>query len=171
MSVTLRPLQIGDAATLLSLYSANSQFLAPFDPPRAADFLTETGQAREVAFSVEAASVGAAQRFVIEADSEPVGVLGISNIVEGAFHSANMGYWVAQEHNGRGIATHAVGLAVRWAFERRRLHRLEAGTLVDNYASQTVLQRNGFERIGLSPRYLKIGGDWRDHILFSRTAD
>jgi ribosomal-protein-alanine N-acetyltransferase len=42
---------------------------------------------------------------------------------------------------------------------------------VDNVASQRVLERNGFERIGLARRYLHVGGDWRDHILFQRTAD
>ena len=169
--VRLRPLQLADSAVLLELYSANREFLAPFDPPRAADFLTEQGQAREVAVSVEAALAGASQRFVIEAESEPVGVLGVSNIVEGAFRSANLGYWVAQGHNRRGIATQAVKLATRWAFDERGLHRLEAGTLVDNLASQRVLERNRFSRIGLSPRYLRIAGEWRDHILFARTAE
>ncbi len=98
-------------------------------------------------------------------------MLGVSNIVEGAFRSANLGYWVAQDHNRRGIATQAVQLAVRWAFDERGLHRLEAGTLVDNLASQRVLERNRFARIGLSPRYLRIAGEWRDHILFARTAE
>ena len=121
--------------------------------------------------SVEAGLAGASQRFVIEAQSKPVGVLGVSNIVEGAFRSANLGYWVAQDHNRRGIATQAVKLAVRWAFDERGLHRLEAGTLVDNLASQRVLERNRFTRVGLSPRYLRIDGEWRDHILFARTVE
>jgi [ribosomal protein S5]-alanine N-acetyltransferase len=169
--VTLRPLQVTDGPIMLRLYSSNREFLAPFDPPRAVDFLTEAGQAREVALSVEAATVGASQRFVIEADSEPVGIVGVSNIVEGAFRSANLGYWVSQDHNGRGIATASVGLAVGWAFEKRGLHRLEAGTLLDNVRSQRVLEKNGFERIGISRNYLNIGGAWRDHILFARVND
>jgi [ribosomal protein S5]-alanine N-acetyltransferase len=171
VSVNLRPLQIGDGELLLALYSANRAFLEPFDPPRAPDFLTSSGQTREVAFSVEAAAVGAAQRFVISDGDDPVGVLGISNIIEGAFRSANLGYWVAQEHNGRGVATAAVAQAVEWAFDERGLHRLEAGTLLDNVGSQKVLERNGFLRIGISRRYLHIGGAWRDHVLFARTND
>ena len=78
-------------------------------------------------------------------------MLGVSNIVEGPFRSANLGYWVARDHNGRGIATAAVGLAVGWAFEERGLHRLEAGTLLDNVGSQRVLEQNGFSEIGISP--------------------
>jgi ribosomal-protein-alanine N-acetyltransferase len=57
------------------------------------------------------------------------------------------------------------------AFGELGLHRLEAGTLVDNAASRRVLEKNGFEHIGLARRYLHIGGDWRDHLLFQRVAD
>ena len=78
---------------------------------------------------------------------------------------------MAQDHNRRGIATAAVGLAVRWAFDERGLHRLEAGTLVDNLASQRVLERNRFARIGSARSYLNIAGEWRDHILFARTVE
>ncbi len=90
-------------------------------------------------------------RFLILLDGTEVGVLSISNLVRGPFQSANLGYWVAQEVNGRGVGTRAVGEACRWAFGPGGLHRLEAGTLTDNIASQRVLERNGFERIGLAP--------------------
>jgi ribosomal-protein-alanine N-acetyltransferase len=51
------------------------------------------------------------------------------------------------------------------------LHRVEAATLVDNLPSQAVLRRNGFTLIGLAPRYLRIAGTWRDHLLFQRLAE
>jgi len=34
-----------------------------------------------------------------------------------------------------------------------------------------VLRRTGFTLIGLAPRYLRIAGQWRDHLLFQRLAD
>ena len=64
-----------------------------------------------------------------------------------------------------------MGLVCEWGFGEAGLHRLEAATLVDNIASQTVLRRNGFAEIGASPNYLFIAGAWRDHLLFARTAD
>jgi ribosomal-protein-alanine N-acetyltransferase len=60
---------------------------------------------------------------------------------------------------------------VTFAFGTAGLHRLQAATLVDNHGSQRVLEKNGFEQIGLAPRYLHISGAWRDHILFQRTRD
>ncbi|HYZ81363.1 MAG TPA: GNAT family protein, partial [Solirubrobacteraceae bacterium] len=88
-----------------------------------------------------------------------------------AFQSANVGYWVAEAHNGQGVATRALGLVCERAFTEIGLHRIEAGTLPDNYASQRVIEKNGFVRIGLAPRYLQIAGVWSDHILFQKTAD
>jgi len=78
---------------------------------------------------------------------------------------------VDEAHNGRGLCTRAVAEVVAYAFGDLGLHRLEAGTLPDNRASQRVLEKNRFERFGLARRYLLICGEWRDHVLFERIAD
>jgi len=78
---------------------------------------------------------------------------------------------VDEAHNGRGLCTRAVAEVVAYAFGDLGLHRLEAGTLPDNRASQRVLEKNRFERFGLARRYLLICGEWRDHVLFARIAD
>ena len=101
----------------------------------------------------------------------PVGDVGLSNVVRGSFQSASLGYWVDVDHQGRGIATAAVALAVDAGFAELGLHRVEAGTLRHNVASQAVLQRNGFVRIGVAPAYLHIAGRWQDHVLFQRVHD
>jgi ribosomal-protein-alanine N-acetyltransferase len=51
------------------------------------------------------------------------------------------------------------------------LHRAEAATLDENIPSQRVLEKAGFERIGLARRYLRINDVWRDFFLFQRLAD
>jgi len=60
---------------------------------------------------------------------------------------------------------------VEFAFGELGLHRLEAGTLPDNFASQRVLEKNGFERFGYAHRLLLVQDEWRDHVLFERVAD
>jgi ribosomal-protein-alanine N-acetyltransferase len=40
-----------------------------------------------------------------------------------------------------------------------------------NVASLRVVEKLGFTRIGLAPRYLHIDGQWRDHLLFAITAE
>ena len=157
----LRLAGIADAPALAALYAANRDFLAPFDPIRSDDFYTAEGQRARLARSIGT--------YAILDDDEIAGTLGISNVVLGALRSANVGYWVDQARNGKGLATRALGAAVEIAFGELGLHRLEAGTLVGNVGSQRVLERNGFERIGVAPRYLLIAGAWRDHVLTALT--
>ena len=95
----------------------------------------------------------------------------LSNLVRGPIQSANLGYWVDEARNGRGLATRAVHGLAELAFRELGLHRLEAGALVDNVASRRVLEKNRFTLIGLAPRYLRIAGAWRDHHRFQRTAE
>jgi ribosomal-protein-alanine N-acetyltransferase len=159
----IRRLTPADADELARLLTANREFLAPFDPVRSERFFTAVGQAERIAEH--------ANLFAILDDDAIAGTIALSNVAHGAFRSANVGYWVDRERNGRGLASAAVGAVADLAFGELGLHRLEAGTLVDNVASQRVLERNRFTRIGVAPRYLHIGGSWRDHVLFQRTVE
>jgi [ribosomal protein S5]-alanine N-acetyltransferase len=67
--------------------------------------------------------------------------------------------------------TEAVGLAICFAFETIGLHRVEANIQPENTRSIALVQRLGFTREGYSPRYLHIGGAWRDHERWARLAD
>ena len=168
--VALRQVRADDASALAALYQAQRDFLAPFEPERDATFFTRAGQARLLEHTIALRIAGFAERFLILADDEPAGVLAVNNIVRGVSQSATIGYFVAQERTGNGIATRAVGHVCDWAFTTVGLHRLEAGTLTANLASQRVLERNGFTRIGVAERYLRIAGAWQDHVLFQRLA-
>jgi [ribosomal protein S5]-alanine N-acetyltransferase len=162
--MAIRPLVPGDAAELAALVVENRAFLAPFEPEREQRFYTVDGQREWIAND-------ALRAFAILDGDRIAGTVTMSNIVRGPLQSANLGYWVAERLGGRGLATAAVGEAADVAFGELGLHRLEAGTLVDNVPSQRVLEKNGFEPIGLARRYLRIAGEWRDHLLFQRTAD
>jgi len=56
------------------------------------------------------------------------------------------------------LASAAVRAVCEGARTALRLHRLHTGTLPDNVASQRVLEKNGFERIGYAPAYRHIAG-------------
>jgi RimJ/RimL family protein N-acetyltransferase/nitrite reductase/ring-hydroxylating ferredoxin subunit len=60
-----------------------------------------------------------------------------------------IGYMVASEARGRGVATRAVRLITRWAFESLAIERLALWTLPGNVASQAVAEKAGFRYEGL----------------------
>jgi ribosomal-protein-alanine N-acetyltransferase len=170
-TVDIRPLAVTDARSLAQLYSDNREFLAPLEPLRPDAFYTFEGQRRHIAQLTDRRSSGSAYPFVMTGGGRLVGAINLSNVVRGAFQSCNVGYWVAQQYNGRGFATDALALVCERAFGELGLHRIEAGTLLHNVASQRVIEKNGFTRIGIAPRYLQIAGRWSDHMLFQKTVE
>lgn len=164
----LRPVALGDGPAFADAYRRNSQHLAPWDPLRAPNFATVAIQEQNVVRSVDERRLGRSSRFVITDGDRIVGIVNLNDIVRGAFESAHLGYWIDATLAGRGVMSRAVGHIASHAQQTLGLHRIQAATLVHNIASQRVLAHNGFTRIGLAPRYLKIAGEWQDHILFQR---
>ncbi len=99
------------------------------------------------------------------------GVVTFSEIVRGAFQSAYLGYYAFVPHHRQGHMTRSLGAALSLAFGVHQLHRVEANIQPGNEASKALVRGLGFRLEGLSPRYLKIGGDWRDHERWALTAE
>jgi len=169
--VGIRVVSADDAEAFAELLTRNRAFLAPWDPVRDDAYFTVDGQRDLLAQCLRRLRQGIDWPGVITVDGAPVGRVNLNNLIRGAFCSADLGYWVDQAHTGRGVATAAVAAVVRLAFTELDLHRVQAGTLLHNRGSQKVLERNGFTRVGVAPRYLNIAGRWQDHLLFQRLAD
>jgi ribosomal-protein-alanine N-acetyltransferase len=92
-----------------------------------------------------------------------IGIFTISNVVMGPFRSAYTGYYAFVPHARRGYMYEGMQTIVRHAFRVMKLHRLEANIQPGNLASIALAKACGFRKEGFSPRYLKIGGRWRDH--------
>lgn len=166
--VSLRIVREADAELLAEAYRRNSEHLAPWEPVRSAEFLSAAGQRASIEDKLGMFDAGTGVPWVLVAGGRAVGTLTLSGIVRGPFLSANLGYWVDQEVNGRGICTAAVAHVLDAARTTLGLHRVQAATLLHNAASQKVLRRTGFQEIGTAPQYLKIAGSWQDHLLFQR---
>jgi ribosomal-protein-alanine N-acetyltransferase len=104
-------------------------------------------------------------------DGSIVGFIGLSQIFLGLFKSAYMGYGLGVGFTGYGYATEAVELMTRYAFTKLALHRIEANIQPHNIASINVVKRAGYKKEGFSPRYLKVGGKWRDHERWAITKE
>ncbi len=105
------------------------------------------------------------------ADEAIMGFFNLSQIVRRGFQSAYLGYAVGKPFAGQGYMRDGLELVLRHAFTTMRLHRIEANIQPSNTSSLALARGAGFRREGFSPRYLKIGGRWRDHERWAILAE
>ncbi|MER7985567.1 GNAT family protein [Streptomyces noursei] len=176
--VLMRPTELADAAGFARSYLRSLDHLRRTEPLRADGFYTPAGQAERLAVQLAERDAGRVMPWVLvrepddgsEVPGEPdvVGALTLSQITYGPLRSASVGYWIDIGQLRRGLAAAALRAACAAADRELGLHRLEAGTLVDNVASQRVLTGCGFTPYGTAEKFLHIDGAWRDHRLFQK---
>lgn len=100
-----------------------------------------------------------------------LGNINLFHIVLRALCSGCVGYWVGAPYNRQGYATESLQLMLHFAFKTQKLHRVEARIQPRNVPSIALVRCAGFVREGLSRRYLKIAGRWRDHGRWAILAE
>ncbi|MEU9674342.1 MULTISPECIES: GNAT family N-acetyltransferase [Streptomyces] len=167
--VAFRPAELADAPSFAATLTRNRAYMRRWEPVRPEAFYTVEGQAARLTALLADRNAGRAAPWVLaDADERVIGAFTLSAIERGPFRNGRLGYWVAEDHAGRGLATAAVRAVCEEARDRLGLHRVEAATVTDNAPSQRVLAKAGFERTGTAPGYLHINARWRDHHLFQR---
>ncbi|HEX8102399.1 MAG TPA: GNAT family protein [Solirubrobacteraceae bacterium] len=163
--VALRLLRAGDRDDLLALARESRELHRPwaYPPERPDQFSDLLARARRDDF--ESLLVCRLE------DGAITGLFNISQIVRGAFQSAFLGYYAHQRFAGNGYMREGLGLVLAHAFGPLGLHRIEANIQPANAASIALARGAGFRLEGFSPRYLLVGGQWRDHERYAITAD
>ncbi|HTT09927.1 MAG TPA: GNAT family N-acetyltransferase [Burkholderiaceae bacterium] len=148
----------------------NEAHLRPWDPPRPAGVATAAHWRPQLATAVREFRTGASLRWALfdRAGDERAALLGRINftqIFRGPFQSCVLGYQLDAGAQGKGLMHEALRAALDDLFTTRGLHRVQAAFVPENERSARLLERLGFERIGIARRYLFINGTWRDHVL------
>ena len=163
--VFLRPPTARDRDELVKLARASRKlhrpWVAPPDTPAGFDdWLRRVRSDRHASFLVCRVEDGAV-----------VGVYNLSEIVQGSFQSCYMGYYGHAAWSGNGYMREGLDLLLRHVFRALRLHRAEANIQPENNASVALVRGAGFRLEGLSKRYLKVAGRWRDHERWAITVE
>lgn len=159
------------AGAAADFHRRNRDFFAPYNPIREDAYFTEDYQRRLLQQEAEEWKQKRSFRFYLRLCSQPdriIGLIGLNQVVWGAFLSCYLGYMLDEGCVNRGYMTMAVKLAVEFAFGQLGLHRIEANVMPRNLPSRRVLEKCGFENEGLSKAYLNIHGVWEDHIHMVR---
>jgi RimJ/RimL family protein N-acetyltransferase len=161
--VALRPWREGDIAAQLAAFGdpvfERFSDWAPRTESDAIRFLADQEVARLRGEQLELALVEPRDADVL------LGGASLNNVSLSQGRAA-VGYWLAPEARGRGLATRAVRLLARWAFDGVGVARLELTCGPDNHASQRVAARCGFAREGLLRSHVPFKGGRRDTVVF-----
>jgi RimJ/RimL family protein N-acetyltransferase len=89
-------------------------------------------------------------------------VIGGVNLQFGDHDIAEVSYFLSASARGRGLATRAVRLVTRWAFEELAIERIELRAHPENEPSLRVAERAGFTREGVE----RASRAWPDGTRF-----
>lgn len=167
-NIYLRPPTHADCSQWISVRSHNQKMLAPYEPTWPKDALTETFYFRRLKRQAREWYEDRAYPFLIfhRHDRRLLGGININHVCRGAAQQATIGYWLDQDFQGRGLMAEALGRLIPFAFISLRLHRLNAAILPHNTRSARLLERSEFRKEGYVHSYIKINGNWEDHILY-----
>ncbi|MEA2555262.1 MAG: [ribosomal protein S5]-alanine N-acetyltransferase [Actinomycetota bacterium] len=163
--VHLRRLRSSDRDEFLERVRASRElhhpWSAPPDTPEEFDLLVRKGRQRSE------------ERLLVcrNDDGAILGQFGISQIFYGPFCSAYLGYYGFVPFSRQGYMREGLALVTEFAFEARKLHRLQANVQPENAPSIALVRGGGFTKEGFSRRYLKIDGAWRDHEQWAILAE
>ncbi|MDQ3765970.1 MAG: GNAT family N-acetyltransferase [Actinomycetota bacterium] len=162
-AVTLRRWRAGDATAIAAACSdKETQRWLPLPSPYA-----ESHALEYVAMMEEDAATGRgfALAIVDPSSDRAVGSIGCRMSRERGV--ADVGYWIAPDARGKGVATTALRALSAWVFANLHPARIELVTDPENVASQRVAEKAGFVREGVLRAYHEHRGLRVDVVMFS----
>lgn len=169
--IQLVPAELSLAEQVFDYYKRNRKFLEGFEPEREERFFSLEYQQEVLKNEIRDCEDKRAFRCYIKQMGKPqkiIGVIGLNNVVWGAFCSAFLGYKLDENFINKGYMSMAIAMLVKYAFEKLHLHRIEANVMPKNKASLRVLEKNYFVNEGVAKYYLNVNGIWEDHIHMVR---
>ena len=173
--VVLRPLVVDDFPQWREVRTTNEEWLTVWEPQRVPG-QPDVVRSRQ-AFSSRCAArqrerqLGTGYGFGVFRQGKLIGEMNVSSIQRGPFQNAYVGYWIDQRVAGHGYTPEALVIALRFAFDELRLHRLQIAIIPRNRPSRRVVEKLGIRLEGMAERYLEINGVWEDHLRYAITVE
>ncbi|WP_374348819.1 GNAT family N-acetyltransferase [Chitinimonas sp.] len=171
IDLALRPASVADAEALFAFEMANRHYFERFINSRGDAFYTPEAVAASLRTLEADREADRGYAFLVWRGPAVVARVNFTSVERKLFHSASLGYRVAESEAGRGVTSSAVAQAMALAFTDLRLWRVEATVAEFNRGSQRVLEKNGFQRFGLARRAFLQGGAWQDLAYYECHAE
>lgn len=159
---------LADAEDLLAFELTNRAYFEHWINARPASYYALDAVKQAIAQAAHEQNADSSHQFLIKLEQQIVGRVNLTGMARGHFHKATLGYRIAKEHTGHGIASAAIDQVIDLAFREMGLWRLEATVREENQGSVKVLVRNGFRQFGRARQSLLMHGQWYDLLYFER---
>lgn len=170
MDVYIEKLQVTDAEELYKFELENRTFFEEMVPTRGNDYYNHEIFKKRHEALLEEQVKGSSHFYLIKDKDKDSSILGRINIVdiEESQNNGNLGYRVGQAHTGKNIATKALKLLLETVIDKD-IKQIKAKTTTNNRASQKVLEKNGFERIGTDEEEFEMNGQKLSFVYYMLT--
>ena len=81
-----------------------------------------------------------------------------------------IGYWLGQEYEGKGLITKAIKALIYYAFDELNLNKVEIGAASDNLKSRRIPEKLGFRQEGELRDYEYINGKYLNRVIYGMRA-
>jgi ribosomal-protein-serine acetyltransferase len=143
----IRSLAVADVPELFALVEANRAYLRAWMPWLDVT-LSEDDLRAWATVEHEKAAAGHSAQFVMVDGGEIAGVIGFHEF-DVPHGQVDLGYWVAEARQGRGLVTRAAEVLIGLAFEQLGLNRIGIKTATGNTRSRAIPERLGFQHEGV----------------------
>jgi len=165
----LRVLDRSQVCLLQHYVNQEKDFFAPWEPARSESYYSlEVCRLRVEEMRRDFLEDKAVTLCFLTKDQQRiVGYVNYSNIVRGVFEACHLGYSLREGEQGKGLMHEALTAGNEYMRNQSGIHRIQANYMPRNEKSAAVLARLGFVKEGIARDYLKINGQWEDHVLTS----
>ncbi len=167
-ATALKILEKRDVAELFALTVANRRYLKRWLPWLDA-VLTEVDTLAYVETTIVQREAGLGPTFGIVRGRALAGVVGFHPI-DRLHRVGEIGYWLAEAHQGRGIMTECCRFLVRYGFQTLDLNRIQIPAATENARSRAIPERLGFKLEGILREREYLYGRFVDHALYAMLA-
>lgn len=164
--------QINDEFTeeVLCYYQRNRNFLSEWEAQRSEAFFTLEYQRNLLQKDWHSYENGQSYKLWIFKKDNPekiIGCISFNHIIRGILQSCILGYKLDEKEANMGYIKEGLRKAIEIAFEKLKLHRIEAPIMPKNLASMEAVKKLDFINEGLSPKMIKVNGVWEDHVRWA----
>ncbi|WP_338858429.1 GNAT family N-acetyltransferase [Serratia marcescens] len=163
-------LLVGEHAKNLQLYLVNNRaHLAPYEPLRDDEYFALENIQNRIINSLNDYQEKRSLLLVVtlKNDQKIIGSINFTNFVYGVFQACYLGFSLDHASQGKGLMYESLESSIEYVRENYGIHRIMANHLPDNLRSSNTLKNLGFKKEGYAQSYLKVNGEWQDHILNS----